>query len=92
MTPEILNVVWCTPTLRGHVQRMKILVTSQIELNTSTIDLNNKRLTLLITTTSLYLDYQYSSARSPPLVLTINYWTPSKAFNPSSLKDIDSFF
>ena len=65
MTLEIFNVVRSTHTPRGHTQRMKILVPSQKESNISTIDLNTKRLPLSITATSLYLDYQYSSARSP---------------------------
>ena len=65
---------------------MKILVTSQKESNKSTTNLNNKWLSLLITAISLYLDYQYSSARSPRFVLIINYWTPSKVFDRFSPK------
>ena len=57
MAQKIFNVVRSTPTLRSHAERMKILVTSQTKSNTSTIDLNNKRLPLLIVAISLYLNY-----------------------------------
>ena len=57
MTQKIFNVARSTLTLRGHAQRMKILVNPQTESYTSTIDLNNKRLHLLITAIFLYLEY-----------------------------------
>ena len=65
---------------------MKTLVTSHKKSNTSIIDLNNKIIPLLVAAISLYLDYQYSSVRSPRLVLIVNSWTPSKAFHLSSLE------
>ena len=69
---------------------MKVLATSQKKSNTSTIDLNNKKLFLRIVAIFLYLDYQYLLVKSPQLVLIINSWTPSKAFDRSSHEDVDS--
>ena len=86
----IFNVVQSTPTLGYHAQKIKILVTFQKESNISTIDLNNKRLFLLIAATSLYLDYQYSLAKSTQLVLFINFWALSKTFDRYSSEGIDS--
>ena len=88
MTHKIFYVVRSTPTPQDHAKRMKILVNPQTESNTSTIDLNNKRLHLLIVATSLYLDYQYSSVRSPRLLLISNSWTFSKASDRSSSQRI----
>ena len=89
MTPEIFNVVRSISISRSHAKRIKILITSQKESNISTIDLDNKRLSLLIAATSLYLDYQYSSTRFPRFVLIINSWTLSKAADRSSPEDVD---
>ena len=44
MTLEIFNVVRSTHTPQGHAQRIQILVTSKKKSNTSTINLNNKKL------------------------------------------------
>ena len=43
----------------------------------------------MIAATSLYLDYQYSSLGSPRLVLIVNSWTLSKAFDRSSPENVD---
>ena len=51
MTHKIFNVVRSTPTLWDHAQRIKILVNLK-RFNTSTIDLNNKRLPLSIIVTT----------------------------------------
>ena len=51
MKHKIFNVVQSTSTPWGHAQRMKILVNAN-RVNTSTIDLNNKRLTILIVSTT----------------------------------------
>ena len=44
MTCKVFNVIRSIPTLRGHARRIKILVNLK-RVNTSTIDLNNKRVT-----------------------------------------------
>ena len=51
MTHKVFNVVWSTPTLWDHTRRIKILVNLK-RVNTSTIDLNNERLPLLIVATT----------------------------------------
>ena len=55
MTNNIFNMVWSTPTPRGHAQRMKMLVNLKKKVNTSTIELNNKSLPLLIVVTTCIL-------------------------------------
>ena len=44
MAQKIFNVVRSIPILQGQAQRMKIFANPQTKSNTSTMDLNNKRL------------------------------------------------